>query len=122
MAERRREEIRAERARLDQEAEEAARETPTLERRARELAAALRSRPRLAEQAGLDPHPGLEGVAEWGSRARAALFVARSGLAAERDALVRQANELGALVLGEPLTSVSPAAVARRVERERGHL
>ena len=120
MAERRREEIRAERARLDQEAEEVAGETPMLERRTRELAAALRDRPRLAEQAGADPRPGLDGVAEWGSRARAALFVARGGLAAEREALVRQANELGALVLGEPLSSASPAVVARRVERERG--
>jgi hypothetical protein len=33
--------------------------------------------------------------------------------------VIRQANELGALVLGEPLTS-SAAAVARRVERELG--
>jgi len=33
---------------------------------------------------------------------------------------VRQANELGALVLGEPLTATSAAGVARRVERELG--
>ena len=53
---------------------------------------------------------------EWAGRARAALFVARGGLAAERDAVVRQANELGALVLGEPLTAGGPASVARRIE------
>jgi hypothetical protein len=96
----------------------AEREVGLLEGRAAELAAALRARPRLAE-AGAAPDRGLDGLARWASGARAALLVARSALAAERDAVIRQANELGALVLGEPLTS-SAAAVARRVERELG--
>ena len=119
MAERRATEARDDAARLEAEAEASEREAPALEARAGELAAVLRNRPRLAERAGAEPR-GLDGVAEWGSEARAALFVARGGLAAERDALVRQANELGALVLGEPLTSSSAAVVARRVERARG--
>jgi hypothetical protein len=59
-------------------------------------------------------------VAEWGTRARAALLVARGQVAAERDAVVRQAAELGALLLGEALPATSAAGVARRVERELG--
>jgi hypothetical protein len=49
--------------------------------------------------------------------ARASLFVARGQVAAEREAVIRQANELGAVALGEPLTSASAAVVTRRVER-----
>ena len=64
------------------------------------------------------PGPGTTGIAEWGTRARAALLVARSQLATERDAIVRQANELGAVVLGQTLPPLGAAAVARRVERE----
>jgi hypothetical protein len=48
------------------------------------------------------------------------LLVARSQLAAERDAVLRQANELGAVLLGEALPPTSAAAVARRVEAELG--
>jgi hypothetical protein len=59
-------------------------------------------------------------VAEWGTRARAALLVARSQLASERDAVVRQANELGASVLGEPLPALSAGEIARRVEGTLG--
>ena len=117
MAERKVEAARADSGRIEAEAEEAEREQGAVEDRARELAQALAARPALAEQAGGDPAAGLAGAAEWASRARAALFVARGGLMREREALIRQANELGALVLGEPLTSASPALVARRVEQ-----
>jgi len=84
---------------------------------ARRLAAALRARPRLAEQAGEEPVGGLAEIEEWGSAARAALFVARSGLATERDAVLRQANELGTVVLGEPHVGTPPGAIADRLER-----
>ncbi|MEO8290548.1 MAG: hypothetical protein ABI649_06080 [Gaiellaceae bacterium] len=117
VAERRAAKADGARAALEEEAREAVEESGALERRAHELARALRGRPRLAEDAGADPAPGLAGVAEWGSTARAALFVARGQLAAERDAVIRQANELGSLALGEPLTSASAAVVARQVER-----
>jgi hypothetical protein len=117
-AERRVEEAEAVNLALEQRAREAKEESAALEERARDLAGALRGRPRLAEDAGADPAPGLAGVAEWGSAARAALLVARGQLATEREAVIRQANELGSLALGEPLTSVSAAVVARRVERE----
>jgi hypothetical protein len=107
----------AERERLESGAAEAEREAQTLEERARVLAAALRRRPRLAADAGAAPGAELGGVSEWGGRARAALLVARAGLAAERDALIRQANELGSAVLGEPLAPARAHDVARRVER-----
>ena len=120
VVERRGEGARAGRAARAARADEAAREAPELEARARHLADLLRGRPRLAEQAGSDPPPGLAGVSTWAGNARAALFVARGGLAREREGLIRQANELGALVLGEPLVSASPSLVARRIERARG--
>lgn len=82
---------------------------------ARKLAAKLRGRPRIAEDAGKEPGEGLEGVAAWGEVARAALFVARGQLAAEQEALIRQANEIGALALGEPLSAMGTGALARRV-------
>lgn len=107
-------------ARLEAQADAAGDEAQVLARRARELAAALAERPRLAAEAGAPPEEGLVGIAEWGTRARAALLVARGQLAGEREAVVRQANELGALVLGEPLTATSAAGVVRRVERELG--
>jgi hypothetical protein len=119
--ERRLTELRTRSARLEEEAQEATRETPRLEERARALAEALRGRPRLAERVGARPAAGLAGITDWAANALAALFVARGGLAAERDAVIRQANELGALVLGEPLSAASASSVARRVERALEH-
>lgn len=116
MAERRLAEGRAERRELESEARAVEQETNKLEDTAGRLAATLAERPRLAEQAGAQPVPGLTGVGEWASGARAALVVARNSLASERDALIRQANELGALVLGEPVLASSPGAIARRLE------
>jgi len=107
-------------AQLEAQVDAAGDEAQVLARRARELAAALAERPRLAAEAGAPPEEGLAGIAEWGTRARAALLVARGQLAGEREVVVRQANELGALVLGEPLTATSAAGVVRRVERELG--
>jgi hypothetical protein len=108
-----------EKRRLEEREAATRREAESLEARSRELAALLAGRPGLAGQAGGDPGPGLAGAVEWAGRARAALFVARGRLVAEREGLIRQANELGALVLGEPLTASSAAQVTRRVERAR---
>lgn len=105
-------------AELERRAEAADHEAAAMENRARELAATLRERPRLADEAVADPGVGPEGVADWGTRARAALLVARSQLVAEREAVVRQTHELGSLLLGEVLPPIGAAAVARRVERE----
>jgi hypothetical protein len=102
---------------LENRASEVTDEGHTLHVRARKLAADLHGRPRIAEDAGKEPGAGLDGVAAWGEAARAALFVARGQLAGERDAVIRQANEIGALALGEPLTAMGTGALARRVER-----
>ena len=105
-------------AELERRAEAADHEAAAMEKRARELAATLRERPRLADEAVADPGKGPDSVADWGTRARAALLVARSQLVAEREAVVRQTHELGSLLLGEVLPPIGAAAVARRVERE----
>lgn len=97
-------------------AEAARAETAQLERLAAELAARLRSLPRISRGAGDAPPDGLAGVTEWASRARAALWVVRSGLETERERLVREANELGASVLGEPVAATSVSLVRRRIE------
>ncbi len=120
VARRRHDEARAAQQRLGAEAAEAERERPELVARAGQLAAALRERPRLAPDAGAEPGLSLEDLSTWAAGARAALLVARSSLAAERDAVIRQANELGSLVLGEPLAPAAASTVARRVERALG--
>lgn len=117
MASRGAREVRNEVESLESDAVAAARESDGLLGRAAQLAHELRERPRLASTAADPPLGGLEAVAEWAASARAALFVARGSLAAERDALVRQASELGALVLGESVVAGGAAGVARRVRR-----
>jgi len=52
------------------------------------------------------PAAGLAGALDWTSRARAAVFVARSGLEQERERVVREAEELGAALLGEQVYTV----------------
>jgi hypothetical protein len=74
----------------------------------------------VAEGAGVAPAAGLRPVREWTREARAAIFVARGSLARERETIVRQANELGTAVLGEPVTALTVAAVTERVGGERG--
>jgi hypothetical protein len=120
VAERRAREARERSERLETEAGDAEREAAALEHRAGELAAALDGRARVGVQAGALPEPGLDGVAAWGSRSRAALLVARSQVAAEREAVIRQANEVGSVVLGEPLAAAPPSVVVRRVEKVFG--
>jgi hypothetical protein len=81
--------------------------------RAREHVAALEAEgvARRAEAARLCARAGaadLDATLAWASHRRGALLVERSNLARERDAIVREASELLASVLGEPfaLTSV----------------
>ena len=117
---RRLEEALAERTALDREAQALETEVPELEASAARLADALRGRERVAEEAGLEPAPGLAGIREWGQAARAALFVARGSIAPEREALVRQANELVSAMLGESVVAPSVEAALGRLARERG--
>ncbi len=63
------------------------------------------------------PAGSLDGALEWASRARGALLLEHSGLARERDAVVREASELLGSVLGEPLTSTAVAGVRAKLER-----
>ncbi|MET1009751.1 MAG: hypothetical protein ABWY96_06870 [Gaiellaceae bacterium] len=105
-------------AELEGRAQAATSEIRALESRAGDLAEALARRPRVAGEAVGDPASGTAGVSEWGTRARAALLVARSQLAAERDAVVRQAHELAAVVLGEPLPPLGAREVVRQVEEQ----
>ncbi len=92
-------------------------ETVRLLARAGRIAEDMRDRPRLAETADALSGGDLAAVASWAGASRAALFVARGSLAAERDAFLRQASELGTLVLGEPVFAASAAQIARRVRR-----
>jgi hypothetical protein len=88
-----------------------------LNARARELAEALGRRPRVSVETAIPPDGSPAQIAEWGTQARAALLVARSQVAAERDALVRQANELASSVVGEPVAAMSAAGVADLLRR-----
>jgi chromosome segregation ATPase len=76
--------------------EAARRERDVLLARARELSDEAHDVPRLSGRAPITP-AGVDALAEWASSLRAALLVARSGLAAEGDALLRQLAELQAL-------------------------
>jgi hypothetical protein len=104
-------------AELEAAATAAEAQAEELSARARELADALGRRPRVAVEAGIPPDASPAQVAEWGTQARAALLVARSQVAAERDALVRQANELAANVAGEPVAAMSAAGAAGLLRR-----
>ncbi len=89
-----------------------------------EEAAAAREAHELRERAArveADPPAGesLEELAAWATETRAALYVRRAQVAAQREAAIRQANELGSALLGEPLVAQSAALVARRVEEAR---
>lgn len=84
-------------------------EAERLARRAVELAPRVRDVP-----AGSADLPG---TLEWASRARGSLLLEHSGLAREREEVVREATELLASVLGEPLTATAVAGVRERLAR-----
>jgi DNA repair exonuclease SbcCD ATPase subunit len=118
-AERRLERARAEEERLAEEEAEIERAAQEVAARARALASDVGRRSGVADVASPPPDAGPAELGAWATETRAALFVARGRLAAEREAVIRQANELGALLLGEPLPAQSAAQVARRVEQRR---
>jgi hypothetical protein len=94
--------------------EVAEREATAVVSAAAALARKVAAAPRLASRIPEPPEPGLTGVTEWATRADGALLLARSGLDDEREAVVREANELAASVLGE---LPAPAGVRRIRER-----
>jgi hypothetical protein len=105
---------RAREAHAELERDGAARrvEAESLTQRAVELAPRVRDLP--------PPSPSLDGALEWASRARGALLLQRSALARERDEVVREATELLASVLGDPLTATAVAGVRERLARALG--
>jgi hypothetical protein len=104
----------AQEARAEIERDAAARrvEAEHLARRAVDLAPRVRDVPTASAD--------LDGALEWASRARGALLLQRSALARERDEVVREATELLASVLGDPLTSTAVAGVRERLARALG--
>jgi hypothetical protein len=66
------------------------------------------------------PDPNLAGVIDWAARVRAALLVVRGQLDAERDRLVREANELGSTILGHEVGGQSVALIGRRMREATG--
>jgi hypothetical protein len=106
--ERKVERLRLDAAAVEDEAAAVRAELPELDRSAAGLA------PRVE---GV-PDPAELGVAAWAARAEAALFVRRGGLEAQRERVIRQANELGAAAFGEPLLSSSVSLVRERLERQ----
>ena len=87
-------------------------EAEQLAGRAVELAPRVRDVPALSSD--------LQGALEWASRARGALLLEHSGLVREREEVVREATELLASVLGEPLTAIGAAGVRERLARALG--
>ena len=53
---------------------------------------------------------------DWAGRAHATLFVASGQADAQRDRIVREANELATMLLGEPTYGSTPAQALARVE------
>lgn len=93
-------------------------EAAGLLRLAHEIARELGPLPRVAEAARGQPGETLAELEQWGALVRSALFVARGTLENEREAIVVEANALGAGALGESLGASSVALVRRRLETE----
>jgi chromosome segregation ATPase len=79
------------------------------------LAARLRASPGVMEAAGQQPGDSLAELEHWGSRARAALVVARARASSERERIVNEASALVASVVGEASPGVSVALARQRL-------
>ena len=62
------------------------------------------------------PHHSPRDLIEWAGRAHAALFVAAGQLDTQRDRVIREANELASMLLGEPTFGATPSQARARVE------
>ncbi len=74
----------------------------------------LQAAPRVADAGKGEPGQNVADLDEWGARARAALFVAHSTLASERERVLHEANGLAASVLGD-IGALSVALVKERL-------
>ena len=71
---------------------------------------------RVSDSGRTPPGETLPELAAWADRVGAALLVVRGGLVAERERLLREAGELAAAALGEPLYGASVSMLRRRLE------
>jgi hypothetical protein len=62
------------------------------------------------------PEGGPRALVEWASRAHAELFVGARQIDAQRERVIREANELASMVLGEPTYGSSVSQALSRVE------
>ena len=100
------------------ESERAARaDVPNLVAQARAIARELAELQRVSASGRALPEASVDGLVDWASRVHVALLVVRGQLDVERDRLVREANELGSVVLGEELAGNSVELVGRRVRK-----
>ena len=92
-------------------------ERAELEREAGRLPADL---PALAERAAAvgrgAPDPAPQALLDWARRTHAALFAEAAQLDLQRDRVIREANELATMLLGEPTFGSTPAQARARVE------
>jgi chromosome segregation ATPase len=116
-AERRIERVGERRGQLGEDERRWRAEIPELAASAVAAARELDELPGVSESGRAQPESDLAGLAAWADRVRAALLVVRSRLEGERERLVREASELGAAVLGEPVDGASVERVRRRVEQ-----
>jgi chromosome segregation ATPase len=85
---------------------------------ARSLVGRLRIAPRVTDAGKTEPGADVAELDEWGARARAALFVAHSTLATDRERVLLEANALGVSVFGEDTGAVSVALIRERLATE----
>jgi hypothetical protein len=97
---------------LDRAAGDLPGELDRLEERSRLVTASIADVPR--------PGEGPAALAEWASRAHAALFVASGSVDTQRERVIREANELATALLGEPTYGSTVAQARARVEQARG--
>ena len=55
-------------------------------------------------------------LVDWAARAQASLFVAVGQIDTQRDRVIREANELATMLLGEPTYGATPEQARARVE------
>jgi chromosome segregation ATPase len=112
------ERIDSQRVRLGEEERTSRAEATALAGDARQAAVAVRQLPRVSESGRAEPGTALTDLAAWSDRVHAALLVVRGGMVSELERVVREAGEIGAVALGEPLAGASVVAVRQRLERE----
>jgi chromosome segregation ATPase len=64
----------------------------------------------------LPPAPGARELADWSARSHADLFVALSQIDTQRERIIREANELASMLLGEATYGSTVAQALRRVQ------